>query len=278
MPTLTVMSQNIQYGSDVRRWAGLVDVVRAVAPQLLLFQEADHLTDPGQADAARRALGMELFVAPARSGRPVSVAWDPAHLRVEDIETRYAAELHHGYAAARIAPWGLTAALPAPLIAVSAHLIPYSAQQAAVEAQILAARVYRHGGIGLIGGDINHPTATDPEIDWERVKPYNRSARCERRQNPGDPWVSNRIVGRTLRDADLTDVAAHLADDRQDPTLRRATGRHGGLRVDQVHTTPALTPAAIDYQVVEHDHSDHLAVVATFDLARVDGTRLYDFT
>lgn len=91
---------------------------------------------------------MELYVAPSRR-LPVAVAWDPEYLRVEDVETRYATELHHGYAAARIAPWGLAAGLPAPLVAVSAHLIPYSAQQAAVEAQILAARVYRHGGIGL---------------------------------------------------------------------------------------------------------------------------------
>ncbi|MFE7524645.1 hypothetical protein ACFU7Y_02875 [Kitasatospora sp. NPDC057542] len=275
---LTVMSQNIQYGPTPSRWAGIVEVVRATGPHLLLLQEADHLTGPDQADAAARALGMELRVAPSRSGRPVAIAWDPTHLRVEDLETRYVADLHHGYAAARIAPWGLAAGLPTPLVAISAHLIPYSAQQAAIEAQILAARVYRHGGIGLIGGDINHPTATDPEIDWTLVKPYNRASRCERREHPGDPWVSNRIVGQTLRDADLTDVAAHLSDRRQDPALRRATGKHGGLRVDQIHTTPALTPAIADYRTVEHDYSDHLGIVADLDLALVDAARLHDFT
>ncbi|MFJ9448340.1 hypothetical protein ACIRRH_41995 [Kitasatospora sp. NPDC101235] len=118
----------------------------------------------------------------------------------------------------------------------------------------------------------------DPEIDWTRVKPYNRASRCLRRENPGDPWVSNRAVGKTLRDADLTDVAAHLADTRPDPTLRRATGKHGGLRVDQIHTTPALAPAIVDYRTVEHDHSDHLGVVAVFDLALVDDSLLDDFT
>ncbi|MFE4397947.1 MULTISPECIES: endonuclease/exonuclease/phosphatase family protein [Streptomycetaceae] len=275
---LTVMSQNIQYGPDARRWARIIDVIRQTGPQLLLLQEADHLQDPGQAAAARAALDMELYVAPSRSGRPVAVAWDPAHLRVEDVETRYAGDLHHGYAAARIAPWGLAAHLPAPLVAVSAHLIPYSTQQAAVEAQILAARVYRHGGIGLIAGDINHPTFDDPEIDWTKVKPYNRASRCLPREHPGDPWISNRAVGRVLRDADLTDIAAHLADARRDPALRRATGKHGGLRVDQIHVTPALTPAAVDYKVIEHDYSDHLAVTTTFDLDRVDRGRLVDFT
>ncbi|WBP92030.1 hypothetical protein [Kitasatospora cathayae] len=277
MSVLTVMSQNVQYGAGDGRWTGLVEVVREVGPQLLLLQEVDWLTDPEQAKAAGEALGMELYVAPSRN-RPVAVAWDPAHLQVEDIETRYTSELHHGYAAARIAPWGIAAGLPAPLVAVSAHLIPYSAQQAAVEAQILSARVYRHGGIGLIGGDINHPTATDPEIDWTRVKPYNRASRCQRREHPGDPWVSNRIVGQTLRDADLTDVAAHLADQHNDPALRRATGKHGGLRVDQFHATPALTPAIVDYRTVEHDYADHLGVVGVFDLALVDGSRLHDFT
>ncbi|MFE2729457.1 hypothetical protein, partial [Kitasatospora sp. NPDC059327] len=184
------MSQNIQYGADAGRWAGLVELVREVGPQLLLLQEADHLAAPAAAGAAAEALGMELVVAPSRN-LPVAVAWDPAQLRIEDVETRYTGEMHHGYAAARIAPWGLAAGLPAPLVAISAHLIPYSAQAAAVEAQILAARVHRHGGIGLIGGDINHPTATDPEPDWETVRPYNRSARCRRRERPGDPWASD---------------------------------------------------------------------------------------
>lgn len=53
----------------------------------------------------------------------------------------------------------------------------------------------------------------------------------------------NIIVGRTLADGALIDVAAHPADQRNDPDLRAWTGRTGKVHTDQVHITDLLLPA-----------------------------------
>ncbi|KPI02975.1 Endonuclease/exonuclease/phosphatase [Actinobacteria bacterium OK074] len=276
---LTVMSQNVQYGADKDgRWDGIIPEIRSVEPQLLLLQEVDWLADPAAARAAGDALGMEVRVAPSRTLN-TAVAWNPAALELLDIETKYSRELHHGYCAARFRPLGLAREWPEPLVAISTHLTPYSAQAAAQEVQLLIARAYRHGGIALLGGDINHMPLGDDEIDWTRVKPYNRTSRCHRREHPTDPWRGNRVVGQTLRDGEFTDVAAYLADRRSDPSLRGATGKHGLLRVDQVHVTPALVPAVKDYWCVDPGpHSDHRGVVAVLDLDQADTGRVVEYT
>jgi endonuclease/exonuclease/phosphatase family metal-dependent hydrolase len=276
---LTAMSQNVQYGADQDgRWEGMVDVIRQVAPQLLFLQEVSWLADPDAARAAGKALGMEIRVAPSRNLN-TAVAWDPDALQLGDIETKYSQwDMHHGYCAPQFKPWGAAEGLPAPLVAISTHLTPYSSDTAAQEAQLLCARAYRHGGIAIVAGDINHPTLDDEEPDWTLVQPYNRTSRCLRREGADDPWISNRIVARTFRDGEFTDIAAHLADQRQDPSLRRPTGKAGLLRVDQVHVTPALVPAVTDYRVVESDYSDHRGLVFTLDLARADGSKIRSYT
>ncbi|MFG2148827.1 endonuclease/exonuclease/phosphatase family protein [Streptomyces sp. NPDC048696] len=174
--TLIVMSQNVQYGAtDTSRWDGLVDRIRTVQPQLLLLQEVDFLADPEQAATAEKALGLRLAVALSRN-LPTAIAWDPEHLELMGTETKCSTtDLHHGYCALQLWPLGLPAAWPVPLVAISTHLTPYSAEAAGQEAQLLCARVYRHGAIGLIGGDINHLPLGDPEPDWDRVPPYNRA-------------------------------------------------------------------------------------------------------
>jgi len=91
----------------------------------------------------------------------------------------------------------------------------------------------------------NHPSnhycpLGDPEPDWSTIQPYNRLARCLPRTSPQDPWQANTIVGQTLYSGGFTDVASHLADQRNDPTLRRPTGKHGGIRNDQIHVTRYL--------------------------------------
>ncbi|WP_149829076.1 endonuclease/exonuclease/phosphatase family protein [Streptomyces tailanensis] len=277
---LTVMSQNVQYGAfEDGRWEGLVEIIRDVDPQLLCLQEVDALADPERAESIRKALGMELVVAPSKY-LPTALAWDPAVWEWAGTETKYSlTEMHHGYCTLQLRPLGLATDWPVPLVAISTHLNPYSAQAAAVEAQLLCARAYRHGGIGFIAGDINHMPLGDPEPDWSLVQPYNRTSRCLRRQHPDDPWQGNRIVGQTLRDGDFTDVAAHLADLHRDPELLQSTGRHGLLRVDQAHVTQPLVPAIRDYcRVDPKEYADHFGVVFTLDLDLVDLSHIRDFT
>ncbi|MEU5435454.1 hypothetical protein AB0G73_19035 [Streptomyces sp. NPDC020719] len=139
-------------------------------------------------------------------------------------------------------------------------------------------RVYRHGGIGLIGGDINHLPLSDPEPDWDHVPPYNRTARCLRRQHHDEPWRGNRIVGEVFRDADLTDAAAIQAVLHRDPALLAPTEKAGRIRVDQAHLTPALLPALDSYRRIDPgEHSDHHGIAFTLQLNRVETalTRAY---
>ncbi|MFE7125000.1 hypothetical protein [Streptomyces sp. NPDC057617] len=275
------MSQNVQYGADQDggRWEGIVADVRSERPQLVLFQEVDFLADPDKAEAAEKALGMLLVVAPSRN-LPTAVAWDPACLELVDTETKYSkADMHHGYCAPRFRPLGLDNPLPAPLVAISTHLTPYSAQAAAQEAQMLCARAYRYGGIAFVVGDINHPPLGDDEPDWSLVQPYNRASRCHRRTSPDEPWRGDRVVGEVFRDAEFTDVAAHVADVREDSSLRAPTGKAGLIRTDQAHVTPALKPAIKDYWTVDTGtHSDHDGVVFTLDLNQIDASRVRAYT
>lgn len=277
---LTVMSQNVQYGADKDgRWEGIVADIHSVGPQLVLFQEVDFLADPDKAEAAEGALGMLLVVAPSRN-LPTAVAWDPAYLELVDTETKYSKdEMHHGYCAPRFRPLGLDNPLSAPMVVISTHLTPYSAQAAAQEAQMLCARAYRYGGIALVAGDINHMPLGDDEPDWSLVQPYNRASRCHRRTSADEPWRGDRVVSEVFRDAEFTDVAAHVADLRGDSSLRAPTGKAGLIRTDQVHVTPALKPTIKNYWPVDTGtHSDHHGVAFTLDLNEADASCVRAYT
>ncbi|WP_225850130.1 endonuclease/exonuclease/phosphatase family protein [Streptomyces sp. HPF1205] len=270
---LTVVSQNCQVGADKDgRWKELLAVIRGIRPHLLMLQEVPWLTDPDAAAAAEQDLGLSLAVAPSRRLN-TAVAWDPAVLEWQATDTEYAVtDMHHGYCAPRFTPLGLAHPSPAPLVAISTHLTPYSAQAAAQEAQILCARAYRYGGVAIVAGDINHCPLDDPEIPWEEVPPYNRTARCVPRASADEPWRGNRIVGQTFRDGEFTDVAAHFGD-------HQPTGKAGLLRVDQAHVTPAVRPALRGYRRLNPtDASDHYGITFDLDLTAVDADCIRTYT
>jgi endonuclease/exonuclease/phosphatase family metal-dependent hydrolase len=220
---------------------------------------------------------MRMAVGPSRN-LPTAVAWDPERLDLVDVDTKYSMELHHGYCAPRFEVLGLDEPLGVPLVAISIHLTPYSARAAADEISLLIARAQRYGGLGMVIGDVNYLPSDDPEPDWTQVKPYNRTARCLRRRSLDEPWRGDRIVGWTLRDGDMTDVAAYLSERRGDSSLLAPTGHAGRVRVDQQHMTKALSPAIEDYRLVPADFSDHDGVLCTYDLARVDRGAFFQYT
>ncbi|MEV8333832.1 endonuclease/exonuclease/phosphatase family protein [Streptomyces niveus] len=273
------MSQNAQYGADEDgRWKGLVDVIRAVGPDLLALQEVDWLRHWWKRRRAERALGMRIVVAPSRQFN-VAVAWNPAALRLLGTDTRYSkSDMHHGYCAPRFQPLGLEGESP-PLVFASTHLTPYSVEAAAQEAQLLGARLYRYGGLGLGVGDFNHLPLGDDEPDWAQVQAHNRASRCLRRRSAGDPWRGNRLVGEVLRDGDLTDVCSHVAQRLGDPSLRQLTGKAGLIRTDQAHATPAVVPAIRDdYRRVDPgQYADHWGIAFGLDLNRVDVSRALNY-
>jgi endonuclease/exonuclease/phosphatase family metal-dependent hydrolase len=156
---ITLMTQNIQFGAVAEgRWDGLVDTIRAVGPDLLLLQECDELADPDHREDAERALGMRVAVAPSNN-LPTAVAWNLDLLDMIEVETKYYNTLHHGYCAPRFDVLGLGV----PLVAISTHLTPYSAQAAAQEAQLVGTRAYRHGGAGSKATAIKYVATAHPE-------------------------------------------------------------------------------------------------------------------
>lgn len=270
---LRIVSQNVEHGAAAQnRWPGMVAAITELRPQLVMLQEVDWLTNGPAVRAAEWDLGLRLIVAKSLH-MPTAIAWDPDRLSLREhhIDTQH--NTWHGFCLATFDVTGTD--LPVPLVAISAHLTPYSAAAAAIEAQIIGSRAYRYDGLGVIAGDINHPPLGDPEPDWTLIQPYNRMARCLPIASPDEPWRANTIVGQTLYSGGFTDVAAHMADRNHDPTLREPTGKHGGLRVDQIHVTPALRPAiAGAFRRDTTAFTDHHLVGADLDLAQTDRTHI----
>ena len=264
---LTIMSQNVQHGCERDgRWRRLVERILMIDPHILFLQELRGWLDNDLAHVAdaEQDLGMRLLVAPSQSGSHVGVAFKTDTFSWRGWETQDGHLLEHGYGAVRLELPGL----PFPLVAVSAHLFADSAAAAAHEAQVLISRVYRHGGLGVIGGSVNHAPLGDPEPDWSRVQPHVRSSRAVVTSD-GD-LCADTIVGERFALGGLVDVAGRLAD-QGEPDLRAPTGKDSLIRVDQFHVTPALAPALTGYRrVVCGDASDHYGIAATLDLSRVD--------
>lgn len=271
---LTLMSMNLCYagrsdadGRPDDRWPQEADIVRKVRPDILLAQEAHGWgADPRLQAAAERDLDMRAHLAPSRSGAHTVLMHRTDTIGWRHWETKYADQTLHGFGVAVLDVLA-DPKVTTPLTAISAHLSPFSALAAAQEAQLMIARVYRYGGMGLIGGDINHCAPGDSEPDWDSVPPYNRSSRCHRRHRPSsEPFRANHIVGQTLADGDLRDVAAHLATDNPcSGELRAPTGR-GGVRVDQIWVTANMVEAVLGYRQIDTGRaSDHNAIVVTLD-------------
>jgi endonuclease/exonuclease/phosphatase family metal-dependent hydrolase len=274
---LRIVTQNVQHGAAAQnRWAGLAAAISELQPQLVMLQEVDWLTNPAAIRAAEWDLGLRLLVAQSRH-MPTAIAWDSDRLTLRDSRTDTKHKTWHGFCLASFDVVGVD--LPRQLVAISAHLNPSSAAAAAIEAQIIGTRAYQHDGLGVIAGDINHPPLGDPEPDWTKIQPYNRMARCLPVTSPDDPWQANTIVGQTLYSGGFTDVAAHIADQNNDPTLRQPTGKHGGIRADQILVTPALRRAiAGSFRRDTTAYTDHHAVGADIDLAQADLTQLREYT
>jgi hypothetical protein len=111
------------------------------------------------------------------------------------------------------------------------------------------------------------------------VQPFNRMSRCRRRKSLDEPWQGDPVVGETFRDGEFTDAADYLADQRGDASLREPTGKHGLVRVDQAHVTPALRPAILDYRRVDPGSgSDHDGIEVVLDLDLIDRSHVREYT
>ncbi|MCX4529290.1 endonuclease/exonuclease/phosphatase family protein [Streptomyces sp. NBC_01551] len=76
--------------------------------------------------------------------------------------------------------------LPKPLAVLPLHLDPHSADNALVEAKLLATRGMRYGPFGMLIGDFNYPPAFGPNPLFDQMRPYNLAARTLL-TSPDDP-------------------------------------------------------------------------------------------
>jgi endonuclease/exonuclease/phosphatase family metal-dependent hydrolase len=264
---LTVMSLNLRYGAGEDRWTGMAPLIREVSPQVLFVQEAVGWADDGdnRLAIAERDLGMRGQIAPSRTGFHTGILINEKALTWGDWNTTYNHTSLHGHAELTVTAPGF----PTPLVLISAHLNPYSAALAAGEVSVLIGRAHRTGSHGIIAGDINHIPPGDLEPPWDEIPAHDRSARSV----VEDPVLrANHIVGQTLTRGRLVDVAAHLADQRNDLSLRAWTGHIGKVRTDQAHITEQMVPALVDYWTVPMaPYSDHDGVVVRLDLDQLNG-------
>lgn len=269
---LTVMTLNLLMGGD-ERLPGLLELVRGVSPDVLMLQEANGWAEAGdqRLAAAERELGMRGQIAPSATGFHTGIL--TKELEWVEWREKYAAKTFHGHAELVVNVRGL----PEPLVLISAHLNPWSTDAAAPEAQLLLGRAHKEasnkiaGGLGILAGDINHVPVGDNEPPWDQVSPADRASRTIASE---PELIANRAVGQVLTRGDMVDVGAHLADVRNDPSLRAPTGHDGQLRGDQIWVTKRLAPTVLDYRRISTwvdggELSDHDAVVIELDTSRL---------
>ncbi|RSM64024.1 hypothetical protein DMB66_21160, partial [Actinoplanes sp. ATCC 53533] len=152
---LRIVTQNVEAGAAAQnRWAALAAAINDLQPQLVMLQEVDWLTNPSAIRAAEWDLGMRLLVAKSRH-MPTAIAWDSDRLTLRDSHTDTQHKTWHGYCLASFDLTGID--LPCQFVAISAHLNPSSAAAAAIEAQIIGTRAYRHDGLGRNRGRRQSP-------------------------------------------------------------------------------------------------------------------------
>lgn len=288
--TLTVASFNVKKANEgpqrpwwqfwrrrprLRDWSPVADLLLAHAPDVILFQELDGTSgkprgadgrprpgvpvDTRQAKRLAAALGMHIRIADSPTSTVhTAIAWRKG-MDLLHWEELVAPLLHHGQSLAVLhhPTWDH------PVSFVGVHFNPFSVPAAAIEAQHAVAHLRRHGPWAILGGDVNAPPLGDESPSWEKLPAYNIAARAVLEQGPLRP---NLDVGHTLKHAGLVDVAAHLADQRNDPSLRHPTGA-GRIRVDQVHVTHDLADGLLDYQLLDAEGlSDHVPILVKLHL------------
>lgn len=146
------------------------EVLREVAPDVLLVQEARGFLDDGQRilfDRERR-WGLRGFVGAApRTGQHTAV-----FLRPDLVPISFRVESTHFHHSASIltvsAPGG-----PGPLTFVSVHLSPVHPDTRRLEAAQLAG-LASPGQLVVLGGDCNSPSPGDPEVDLSSLPAHFR--------------------------------------------------------------------------------------------------------
>jgi endonuclease/exonuclease/phosphatase family metal-dependent hydrolase len=195
-------------------------------------------------------LGMRGFLAPSsHHGCHLAIfIREDAGLRVTEQRHEYGDPWWHGIACVVVTVEGF----PQPLQLASCHLAPSSPERRLAEAESFA--LIEERGTLIAGGDWNALPAGDPEPPGPVSGKHRR--------------MLDRRAAEALEEIGLLDVGTHVGN--VTPTVGHASKLP--YRCDRVYTTlPA--EAVTGYEVITSadSESDHRAVIAEFDLARVAG-------
>lgn len=239
---VSICLQNLQHGSDQRRWQLLAERMRNAQADVLLLNEALGWAD-NEEELLRRAeldLGLTALrpLPPAHSGHHVVIMYRPETIgEPADYNTDFSDQFEHGVG---VGVWAIPG-LPRPLSVTVTHLNPFSNALAFAEAEMTRWTALRHDKTdepyAVIGADWNAAPLFGPAPELSRMYTRDRVTRFRDR----DLKVPNTDVAEYFDRAgflDAGEVLYHLTGDERH--LAR-TGRSD--RIDRFLLTRALRPA-----------------------------------
>lgn len=239
---LSICLQNLQHGSDQRRWRLLAERLGNAEPDVLLLNEALGWTDNDE-ELLKRAeadLGLTALrpLPSARSGHHVAILYRPDKLgEPRDYNTDFSDQFEHGVC---VGVWALPG-LPRPLSVTVTHLSPFSNADAFAEAEKTRWTALRHDKTdepyAIIGADWNAAPLCGPAPELSRMYTRDRVTRFRDRACAEPNTDIAEYFDRAGFD-DAGEVLYHLFDDERH--LAR-TGRSD--RIDRFLLTKALRPA-----------------------------------
>jgi endonuclease/exonuclease/phosphatase family metal-dependent hydrolase len=161
--------------------------------------------------------------------------------------------------------------LGAPLGVFSVHMPARSAAAQLTETQILTSLIAAQHPLAVAGGDWNSYPRSQLAAGGLAALPAQLRCQPRWRRGPGGVPEPDYAVHDALRDAGLTDIAAHLPPGHRDPPELTATAAAG--RIDRFYVSPGLAGAATRYRQQETAGSDHAIVLLTLSIAQAAAAR-----
>ncbi|MBP2478624.1 endonuclease/exonuclease/phosphatase family metal-dependent hydrolase [Crossiella equi] len=230
---------------DDSRWRLQVELVRELAPDVLLTTEGWAWQYAGEELFTRAKLGFDMdgVLFPAKTGCDQAVFWRPG-IRAEGVDRlpHEQAQWHgRGRVDLRLPGW------PEPVAFVVAHLDPFSPTNRLIESDHLRNWLPTDRPV-VLGMDANSLAPGDPEPEWNDVP----ARKLHNHLLPGTSTADRRPVTALLGDPErplLVDAGAHLGDRR--PTFGQHPPYEAERRIDLLLISPALVGRLVSYTPVE---------------------------
>ena len=262
---MKVMTYNILEGANIRfgdRTEMVLDLIERAGADIVGLCEC---TGFGEEHAARfkyfrQRLRMDGVMNKAPSGHHVALLYRRG-LRTFS-RTTLANTMYNGFA--RIA---FESVELGPVTVVMTHLHPFSSWYRVTEVQQVLGRA-RSSDEAIIMGDLNNLAPTDVPLDLAAAAPQ-----LVGRLSGPDGQIDTLPVQAMLTQG-FVDLGASTVGPTYPTSIERKQNEYGiTVRLDYILATPGLATRCLSIRAVDeppaHDASDHLPVVADFDLTAV---------